>query len=730
MTFISIIIPFNKSKRYLIDCLDSLIEQNLEDSEIILILNGVKEDLNDLLNNYQTHLNIIIKEFEEEINVSKARNEGLALSNGEYIYFIDSDDYIYSNGLKKLIDVAHETDADFINGERISTPFIRDRFDEELEKANRVPFKKNRFSDMEYSMKLLVGTKTNKQEVSSVLHALIKRDKINDFRFDEEKRYHSDYDLFIECMPKLNSFVGVEESLYAKRARDDPIHLTSLNQESRPDKFLEYTDEYERLYSALEKYEKEESKEKYKLLKDAMADNYFNYYYKNFAQKFKNGPKKWRTKYFRAMQSISKGFNTDKLSFMQKQEVKALQDNKIKILKSLINLRLGRDKLKKITKSTDAFKLHIYRSYYNKKDVNENQVIFESFGGKFYADSPRYLYEYMYDNFKDDFKFVWVMNDKSFKIPGNPKIVKRFSLDFYKEVARSKYWVINGRQALRLNKKKNQVIVSTWHGTPLKKLGFDIENTYAKDPNTKKLYRRVGKQWDYLISPSKYVTDILRSSFTYEGEILEEGYPRNDILYNADSSKINQIKKDLNLPEDKKVILYAPTWRDDEFYKTGGVEFKLQFDLDRLNESLGDEYVLLIKTHYFIADQLDLSNYEGFTFDVSKYNDIAELYLISDILITDYSSVFFDFANLKKPILFYTYDLDRYENVLRGFYIDIREDVPGPLLFTTDDIINTITNIDELNEEYSEKYEEFYNRFCYIDDGNSSKRIVKKIWNK
>ncbi|WP_458404760.1 CDP-glycerol glycerophosphotransferase family protein [Methanobrevibacter sp.] len=111
------------------------------------------------------------------------------------------------------------------------------------------------------------------------------------------------------------------------------------------------------------------------------------------------------------------------------------------------------------------------------------------------------------------------------------------------------------------------------------------------------------------------------------------------------------------------------------------------------------------------------------------HEDIAELYLISDMLITDYSSVFFDYANLKRPILFYTYDIDKYQNVLRGFYIDINE-VPGPLLMTNDEIVSAIRNIDKINEEYADKYEKFYNRFCYLDDGNASKRVYDEIWGK
>ena len=271
-------------------------------------------------------------------------------------------------------------------------------------------------------------------------------------------------------------------------------------------------------------------------------------------------------------------------------------------------------------------------------------------------------------------------------------------------------------------------MVSTWHGTPLKKLGFDMGNLYLDDPQSKFNYKKDSAEWNYLISPNEFTTEKLRSSFAYEGEVLEYGYPRNDILYNYTDEMVDKIKSDLNLPKDKKVILYAPTWRDDESYDIGKVRFNLKLDLDNLKESLSDEYIVLIRTHYFIANNLDLSRFEGFVFDVSKYEDIAELYLVSDILITDYSSVFFDFANLKRPILFYTYDLDKYSNMLRGFYMDIHTEVPGPLLYTTDEVVDAIRNIDSVNIQYHDRYEEFYERFCSIDDGNASKRIVEKIW--
>lgn len=720
MTFISIIIPFDTVKRYLKDCLDSLREQNIDDCEIILVLNGAGENVDDLLKEYDD-LNIIIKSFDSSINVSKARNEGLKIAEGQYVYFIDSDDYIYRDGLSKLIDVAQKTNADFINGERINTGFIKERFAEEIDKLaekKKYPLLKGKLSDDEFSSKLLVGDKTDDFEILSALHCLIKRDKIYDLLFDESIVYQSDYEFMIDVLNRMESFAGVENAIYAKRIRDDPINLKSLNQQMGGDKFLIYAEKFKK---AIENIDME-------VLRDEFASKLFKYYYSNFADNFYADPnKKWRNEYFDILVGLMANMDFKNLSFYQKRELKALKSHDKNKLRKLLKLRINFSKLLEMDNMW-RIKAAIYYKIFNKKEINQKQIIFCSFRGDYYSDSPKYLYEYLYENYPDEFDYVWVLNDKNVKVPGNPKKVKRFSLDFYKEVARSKYWVINGRQSVVLAKRKDQIIVSTWHGTPLKKLGLDIGNVYTRDPFLKHSYIDVSKEWDYLISPNRYTTDILKSSFGYEREIFESGYPRNDILYNADENKVNEIKSKLNIPNDKKIILYAPTWRDDEFVDIGSVKFKLQLELDKLKEALSDEYIVLVRTHYFISNNLDLSGVEDFAFDVSRYDDIAELYLVADILITDYSSVFFDYANLKRPILYYTYDLEKYENVLRGFYLDIHEEVPGPLLKTTEEVIDSIKNIESLKEEYKDKYDAFYERFCSIEDGNASKRIVEKVW--
>lgn len=720
MTFVSIIIPYNKVKRYLKDCLDSLSEQNLKDEEVILVINGISENLDDFLNDYD--LNIKKLHFKDEITVSKARNEALKVATGEYVYFIDGDDYIYSNGLEKLISTAKKTNADFINGERINTAFIKSRFTEELEKLDEkknYPLTQKKLTDEEFSYQLLVGAKTDEFEVLSVLHALIKKEKLDGIYFNETIKFHPDYEFMINALHKFESFVGVEEALYAKRISDDHIHLPSLNQQMK-DSFNVYADNYK---FAIENIDND-------LLKKQMNAKLFNYYYEIFALEFFTSPNnKWRNEYFDTLSGLFKDFNYDKIGWYQKKELNALKAKDKGKLTKLLKLRINFTKVLEMN-NWWRIKTAIYYKIFNRKELKQNQILFTSFKGDFYSDSPKCIYEYLYQKYGDKYEYVWVMNNNNVKIPGNPKTVKRYSLKYYKQAAISKYWVINGRQSGILDKRKEQIIVSTWHGTPLKKLGLDIGNVHSRDPLLKESYIRVASQWNYLISPNHYTTEILKSSFGYDKEIYETGYPRNDILYNATTDDVNRIKNDLNIPNDKKIILYAPTWRDDEFIDIGLIKFQLKLDLKRMKEVLGEEYIVLVRTHYFIAGKLDLDDVDDFAIDVSKYNDISELYLISDMLITDYSSVFFDYANLKRPILYYVYDFEKYENVLRGFYIDMHEEVPGPLLKTTDEVIDAIQNIDLINSEYHDKYEEFYNRFCSIEDGNATERIVEKVWGK
>ena len=286
------------------------------------------------------------------------------------------------------------------------------------------------------------------------------------------------------------------------------------------------------------------------------------------------------------------------------------------------------------------------------------------------------------------------------------------------------------KQPLSVPKREETILLETWHGTPLKRLVFDLNDVVGGVSNYKDKFYRQKEAGDYLLSDNPFSTEKFQSCFMYPREkILEYGYPANDPLYAPDrEERAKKIKEKLGIPQDKKVIMYAPTWRDDNYYEIGQFKFDLDLDVNRLEKEFGDEYVILLRLHYLVVEALDMSKYGDFAINGSAYDDVTDLYLITDILITDYSSVFFDFANLKRPVLYYTYDLEKYRDILHGFYLSMEDDLPGPMLLTNDEVVDAIRNIDKIEEQYRERYEEFYDRFCCIDDGHATERVVNKIF--
>ncbi|KJJ40905.1 CDP-glycerol:glycerophosphate glycerophosphotransferase [Bacillus subtilis] len=364
---------------------------------------------------------------------------------------------------------------------------------------------------------------------------------------------------------------------------------------------------------------------------------------------------------------------------------------------------------------------------------NEKLIIFESYSGKQFSCNPRAIFEYLEEN-KDkyDYRLIWSIDKRNKDLFDNAdvKYLKRFSLKWLWYMATAKYWITNSRLPLWIPKPRNTTYVQTWHGTPLKKLANDMDEVHMPGTTTEQYKRNFLKEaskWDYLISPNAYSTEIFRSAFQFKKEIIESGYPRNDLLYAKNRDDISKrIKRKLNIDDNKKIILYAPTWRDNEFYGVGKYKFNLQLDLEELQKQFQDSAVFLLRMHYLVRENFDLKKYNHFVKDVSLYQDIRDLYLISDILITDYSSVFFDFGNLKKPMIFYTYDLEMYRDKLRGFYFDFEQNAPGEIVVNKEDLYLKLKNIIQMGSLPNE-YNQFYDEFCSIEDGFAAKRVIERI---
>ncbi|GLU49352.1 bifunctional glycosyltransferase/CDP-glycerol:glycerophosphate glycerophosphotransferase [Nocardiopsis ansamitocini] len=354
-------------------------------------------------------------------------------------------------------------------------------------------------------------------------------------------------------------------------------------------------------------------------------------------------------------------------------------------------------------------------------------LLFDSYTGKQFSDSPRGIYEELVRRGIDR-PASWLVRDQQVALPDGLTPVPHTSREYFDALARSEFIVSNAHLPLWFEKRPGQTVVQTWHGSMLKRIGFDIEHVQFASRNYHERLRHETKQWDFLVSPSPWATPILQRAFQFEGEILETGYPRNDIFHSPQRDALTrEVRERLGLPEGKKVVLYAPTWRDDKFYSPGKYKLDLHLDLQRMYERLGDDHVLMVRRHPNIVDRVPVVG-EGFVWDVSTYPEIQELFLVTDLLVTDYSSLMFDFANTGRPILFFTYDLADYRDNLRGFYFDFNETAPGPLLMTSDEVIGAIENIDETHAAHQDKYRAFVKQFCPLDDGKAAARIVDRLF--
>lgn len=356
----------------------------------------------------------------------------------------------------------------------------------------------------------------------------------------------------------------------------------------------------------------------------------------------------------------------------------------------------------------------------------KDQVMYASFNGRQFSDSPRAVYEELVRR-GSDLEHLWVVQDGQASVPDGATALRCWSKEWYAALGESRYIVWNSHLPHWIERREGQVIVQTWHGTPLKRIAHDIDSVQFADRQYLAKVAQETPHWSFLVSPNRFSTPIMKRAFAFDGEILESGYPRNDLLRAAgQEERARAVRDRIGLPEGKRVVLYAPTWRDDQFYQAGHYKFDLRIDLEDARRRLGDDHVLLVRKHANIVDSVPGAG-DGFVFDVSDYPEIGELFLISDILITDYSSLMFDFANTGRPMLFFTYDLDHYRDRLRGFYFDFEEKAPGPLIHTSEDLVTALRDIDGTADRYADAYRAFQDLFCDLDDGHAADRVIDRM---
>ncbi|MGY2004315.1 CDP-glycerol glycerophosphotransferase family protein [Blastococcus sp. SYSU DS1024] len=348
-------------------------------------------------------------------------------------------------------------------------------------------------------------------------------------------------------------------------------------------------------------------------------------------------------------------------------------------------------------------------------------IVYVAFRGHF-SDSSRALYEALLERGVDA-THTWLSAPHTqATFPADVETLTFGSPESIDALEGADLVISNDHIPLDWQKRPGTTYLQTWHGTMLKRIHNDV--LWAPEGRLAYLDQDIAR-WDLLLSPNAVTTERLRKAFGFTGPIHETGLPRNDLLSSPRREELRtQVRADLGIEPGQTVVLYTPTWRDDlVFEKAGSKDFEFAIDLEDFSARLGEDHVLLLRLHNMVMDRLEIVDGSAVR-DVCNHPDIRDLYLAADMMVTDYSSTMFDFAITGRPLLFYTYDLENYRDQLRGFYFDLEDVAPGPLVRDSRELVSAIADVDGIRSEYAERYARFQEMFCHLEDGAAAQRVL------
>lgn len=396
---------------------------------------------------------------------------------------------------------------------------------------------------------------------------------------------------------------------------------------------------------------------------------------------------------------------------------------------------VGIDTVARLTRPGGFPDARLYERY-RLLPIAEKTVLFESYhGARISCNSYAIFKAMLADPRFTGYRFVWTLNDPEpdnrlfaeYRRRQDVEFHARHSPGYLKHLATAKYLVNNKTFHRHFVKRPEQVYIATWHGTTLKMLGKDQAGSMGQ-------YHNVARnilQTDYLVMPNRFTADIMLDSCDvrslFPGVVTDVGHPRSDLTLKADRTQVQQVLVDLlGIDPSKRTVLYAPTWRG-EVGGSRDISRQLLGNIQDLLDGLPEGFQLLLKVHdktYAFARQYE--EFEKLAF-VPDWFETNELLCAVDVLVTDYSSIFFDFLCLRRPILHYIFDREEYERT-HGLYFDMETEMAGPLCATAAEVNEALSCIDEVAEEYKDRYEHMLERFSYRDDGHASERVLDIVW--
>ena len=738
---VSVIIPAYNAETTLKKSVQSVLEQTLTNVEIIIVNDGSTDNTEAVSLALQREYSNIVFVSKTNKGVSAARNAGIDMASGEFISFLDSDDAMDTTMLQKMVEIAEKESADVVQcGRKEIYPNGETRI--------VLPNLKIYGKTLIDSPKILC---TSAFIWDKLYNASIVKD--NNIHLDEKIKYAEETVFILKVLSRAKSISAIREPLYQYSARRVGAATFSFDKRLLDNaKGIAATCDValnEGIYPKMEgalwnlakgyyfrrvnDFELYDDKELQKEIVTTFFNLFDNYFYN------------WRNR-VRGKLSVKNAFDyIEKRIYINIEAMYAYIDSPNFYKKVRRNLSKYRRKIcgtikkvlfqntsRKYNKLKKMFADHKngmkYLKYYH-KEVDSNIVLLSSNSGTLFSDNIYYIAESIIKHHKNMKVYVVSNNiERDFRYAINKKIHPEFVKSHTKKhivlLATAKYLVSNTKLPTYFLKKPNQIYINTWHGTPLKTLGKSMAYGKKELGFSQKEFLTA----DYLLYPNKYMMEHMVEDFglkeLYKGDILLSGYPRNSEFFRT--SDIENIRNAFNL-KNKRVYVYMPTWRGGAIDSIDTINYQTELShiIQEFEDKLNDNVVVFVKLHRYVKNSLNIKMFKKIRLFPDNY-EVYHFLKVADCLITDYSSVLFDFANTRKEILLFVYDKDKYLET-RGMYLDL-QDLPFPCYTDIEPLVNHINN--EIPFQFNEKNNKFLTQYCPYDSEKSSDNFVDFMLNK
>ncbi|MEU9456329.1 bifunctional glycosyltransferase family 2 protein/CDP-glycerol:glycerophosphate glycerophosphotransferase [Streptomyces sp. NPDC048277] len=700
----SVIVPAYKVQAYLSECLDSVLSQSYPDLELIAVDDCSPDACGAIIDEYAARdARVRPVHLAENRGLGGARNAGMEQARGDYLLFLDSDDTLTPDALRAIADRVKETgEPDVLVYDYARTFWTgraeRNKVASQLTEEGPAPF---RLGDRPGLLRVLMVA----------WNKAYRREFVERNAFAFPPGYYEDTPWTYPVLMAAESIATLDRVCVHYRQRRGSILGTTGRGH------FDIFEQYDRVFAFIE--ERPELACWRAVLFRRMIDHFSTVFTRRDRL-----PKGTRGEFLRKARAHYRRYQVGGAKIPVRTRLRhALVHYGLHRTYRALQLAMSarRRALKAGVKSVRGLRSALLQLHYRvqlRLPLRADRAVFAAYWNRGHGCNPGAL-EKAFRTHAPHIRTAWIARpEHQHTIPPGPRRLRPGSFAYWTALARSTYLVNNVNFDRRLKKRPGQVFVQTQHGTPLKHMGLDLQEhpAAADDMDFEELLRGVGK-WDFLLSANRHTTLTWERVYPGGYTTLEYGYPRNDVFQQATSADVTRIRESLGIPEGTVALLYAPTHRD--YRRTQ----RPALDLDRIVRRLGPRFVVLARAHYWHGGPPATAPR---VIDVSDHPTVESLCLASDALITDYSSIMFDYANLDRPIVVHTEDWDAY-HAARGTYFDLRSSPPGAVARTEDELIDIFATGHWRGSRSAELRAAFRERFCRYDDGRAAERVVRHV---